>query len=178
MEEIGDALLTNKFQRDLLSYSSQNAPIQEPVLAQRDNDSIRRLEELCWHFKPVFNKDDKPVFNEKNELIYERVLKYPDIYALLSSIGHLEGTTGLTWETSRALFAIWMGRQFNPLWDKRYKRDRYAKNILRQIHGIKMRQTIGDSYRGFRAEHVENVSGSIRRFEMRGKNMKDGGFPV
>jgi hypothetical protein len=120
--------------------------------------------------------EGKPVFNQKDELIYQRVLKYPDIYALLSSVGHLEGTTGLTWETSRALFLIWEGRQFNPLWHKRYKRDRDAKNILRQIYGIKERQLVGDSYHGFRAEHVENVSGARRTFELRDNQMNNGRF--
>ena len=179
MEKTGEMQLTNQFQKDLASFSSRNGPTQEPVLAQTDNGTIRRLEELCFEYKPLIHTETKEyVFNERGDIVYERVLIYRDIYALLSSIGHLEGTSGLTWETARGLFGLWEGRQFNPLYDKRYKRDREARNILRQIYGIKGRQFLGDSYRGFRAEHVENVSGARRTFEMREKNMNDGRFPV
>lgn len=150
------------YTRRLLS-SPQRTMIQEPVIAQKDEDSIKILKERCYEDVILRNDNGTVVLNDGRP-IYVRKLKYEDIFCMLSTIGPLEGTTHYTWEQAQAIQLIWEGTNLDPLKIK-YRRDRRAMFILSAIENWKRRQTLGDALGGFRAEHTENITGARRRIE-------------
>lgn len=155
--------ILSEYTRRLLA-SPERTAIQEPVIAQKDENSIKRLEGLCYEDEVLYDKNGTVVINDGRP-IYVRKLKYEDIYCLLSTIGPLEGTTHYTWEQAQAIQLIWEGTNLDPLKIK-YRRDRKAMYILNAIGNWKRRQTLGDALGGFRAEHTENITGARRRVEL------------
>lgn len=140
-------------------------PGAEPTLAQLDEWQRDQLIELCYEIVPMLNEEGKVLLDEMNRPVWKREVKYPDILALITSIGHLEGTSNYTWEQAQWMFLDWESLEWEPILRK-HERDHLASDLLYIIKGVKRRQIFGDSQGGSRQDFIVKVGGSDRMMRL------------
>ncbi len=134
-------------------------PSGEPIFAQTDEYSRDILIRLCSEFQEFVDPDTSKKF-------VAQMHKYPKIVALLSSVGHLDGTTNYSWEQAQVALSNWLYLQYYPV-ERRYKRkDPLAITILNAIRGMKERMIFGDSQGGSRQRYVVQLAGSNKVMEL------------
>lgn len=132
-----------------------NRPTAEPVIAQKDIETMTRLYEACTEYELKETSKGIPVRVEKADI-------YPDIKRLISGIAPMEATT--TYMIKEARVAWFMSKHRIRKMLAKYKsvRDDTAIGLLEEIRDIRYRVIMGDALNSHRATHIQKISGSDR----------------